>query len=235
MKEFGVGGLPRLVLLSLAVTLLAQTPEKRAPIFSLAIEEEQLSAQAGYRPTDHELIVKYTNISQTVQRDGCMVTPVAYHVAVLRDGIAVDKKKSRSESEGNNEENSARKRIKVTLTEADSCHGVDKGLSPGESVRFPLWVSSEYDMSVPGTYEITVKRNGEVQHPHHRCAGALGRRAAISRRTSKNPAPEARGAKGRGLRRIEMRREMQDGGLQTLSIRAVPTRWLGISLKQLAI
>jgi hypothetical protein len=165
MKEFGVGGLPRLVLLSLAVTLLAQTPEKRAPIFSLAIEEEQLSAQAGYRPTDHELIVKYTNISQTVQRDGCMVTPVAYHVAVLRDGIAVDKKKSRSESEGNNEENSARKRIKVTLTEADSCHGVDKGLSPGESVRFPLWVSSEYDMSVPGTYEITVTRETDRWNP----------------------------------------------------------------------
>jgi hypothetical protein len=169
MKTVNRPGIILLVLIffSPAVVLFAQTPEKRAPIFSLAIEEEQLSAQAGYRPTDHELIVKYTNISDVFQKDGCAVTPGEYKMVVLRGGLQAEKRKTRNENTDESQDQGKTNiyRIKVHHTEADSCHGVDRGLNPGESVKFALWVSSEYDMTVPGTYEITVTRETDRWNP----------------------------------------------------------------------
>jgi hypothetical protein len=32
-------------------------------------------------------------------------------------------------------------------------------------VKFTLWVSTEYDLTVPGTYEITVTRETDRWHP----------------------------------------------------------------------
>jgi hypothetical protein len=32
-------------------------------------------------------------------------------------------------------------------------------------VKFSLWVSSEYDLTAPGTYEITVTRETDRWHP----------------------------------------------------------------------
>lgn len=151
------------VLLSSAATLFAQTPEKLAPAFALAIEVKPLEAENTQGTLI--LLVKYTNISDAVNQDGCMVTPSAYKILVLRDGIAVEKRKSKNETEGNTEETTTRHRIKVTLTEADSCHGVDTGLKPGKSVKFPLWVSSGYDMTVPGIYEIIVTRETNRWNP----------------------------------------------------------------------
>jgi len=147
-----------LMFLSSFVVPFAQTQEMKAPTFSLAIEEGQLSAQAGYQPNDHKLIVKYTNASDGIQNDGCMVTPSAYKILVLRDGVTAEKRKSKKQIQVNDEEKGKGVRIKVTLTESDSCQRFEKGLKPGESVTFPLWVSSEYDMTLPGTYEITVTR-----------------------------------------------------------------------------
>jgi hypothetical protein len=154
-----------LVLLSSALALHAQAPEKSAPKFALSIGEEQLSH--GYSATDHELLVKYTNVSDVVQKDGCAVTPGEYKMVVLRDGSPAEKRKTRSENTDESQDRGKTNtyRIKVHHTEADSCHGVDRGLNPGESVRFTLWVSSEYDMTVPGTYEITVTRETDRWNP----------------------------------------------------------------------
>jgi hypothetical protein len=46
-----------------------------------------------------------------MQQDGCMVKPVAYNIAVLRDGSPVEKRKSRRTIEEDNEENGNSKRI----------------------------------------------------------------------------------------------------------------------------
>ncbi len=153
-----------LTLLSPVVCLWAQTSENLAPKFALAIEEEQLSAQAGYQPADHELIVKYTNTSEKVQRDACAVIPDAYNLVVLRDGVAVEKRKSKKEAENNSEDGSTGTRIEVTQM-GPNCHSDNKGLNPGQSVTFPLWVSSDYDMTVPGTYDITVTRETDRWNP----------------------------------------------------------------------
>ena len=150
-----------LMLLSPAATFFAQTPESQALKFTLTIEEEQLSARAGYLPTDHELLVKYTNISDTVQRDPCVVSPWEYKLVVLRDGTPAEKRNAHKKK---TEEPVPPGAIKLELDERKVCSATDR-LSPGQSVKFPLWVSSEYDMTAPGTYEITVTRETDPWNP----------------------------------------------------------------------
>jgi hypothetical protein len=153
-----------LMLLSSVATLFAQTPEKLAPTFSLAIERKPLEAENA--PGTFILLVKYTNVSNVIQNDGCMTTPSAYHIMVLRDGIAAEKRKTKKTTEMKNEDNNTGYQIKVTHTEQDTCRGgVDKGLNPGQGVKFPLWVSSAYDMTVPGTYDIAVTRETDLLNP----------------------------------------------------------------------
>jgi hypothetical protein len=149
-----------LALLASAVSPLAQTPEKPAPRFALAIEEKPLEAENT--PGTLILLVKYTNVSDVVQKDGCVVTPAAYSILAMHDGLPADKRKPRSEE---NEESSDPRRIKVNRTEADSCNGITRGIGPKETVKFALWVSSRYDMTVPGIYEITVTRETDQWNP----------------------------------------------------------------------
>ncbi len=151
-----------LTLLSPVVCLWAQTSENLAPKFSLAIEEKPLEAENT--PGTFILSVKYTNTSETVQRDACAVIPDAYNLVVLRDGVAVEKRKSKQEAESNSEDGSTGARIEVTQM-GPNCHSDNKGLNPGQSVTFPLWVSSDYDMTVPGTYDITVTRETDRWNP----------------------------------------------------------------------
>jgi hypothetical protein len=163
VNKFGMN-LIVLVILSSVATLFAQTPKKLAPTFALAIEMKPLEAENT--PGTLILLVKYTNVSNVIQNDACMITPSAYRILVLRDGIAAEKRNPKKATEMNNEDNSNGYRIKVTRTEQDACRGgVNKGLNPGQSVKFPLWVSSEYDMTVPGTYDITVTRETDPWVP----------------------------------------------------------------------
>ncbi len=141
-----------LLLLSSAATLSAQTTELPVLKFALTIEEKPLEAENS--PGTHILLVKYTNISDTVQWDPCVVSPWEYKIAVLRDGTPVEKRNAhRTETE----EHLPPGAIKLELDERKVCSATSR-LKPDESVRFPLWVSSEYDMTVPGTYDITVTR-----------------------------------------------------------------------------
>ena len=161
MKKIGMH-LLALIFASQVGLVSAQTPQKEIPVFSLTIEEQSLSAQnaAG----TYILSVKYTNISKLPQKDGCMVTPFAYHMLVLRNGVPVVENNSKTEPEENTNTERNGYKIKVTHTEADACHGVDNALEPGKSVKFSLWVTSKYDMTIPGNYEITVTRETDPWH-----------------------------------------------------------------------
>jgi len=160
ISRFGTN-LLLLALASPATVFFAQTPQSQTLKFTLTIEEEQLSTQAGYQPTDHEILVKYTNTSDTVQRDDCAVTPWEYKLTVLRDGMPVEKKTAHKKT---TEEPLPAGVIKLELDERKVCHSDGKGLNPDQSVKFPLWVSSEYDLTMPGTYEITVSRETDPWH-----------------------------------------------------------------------
>jgi hypothetical protein len=160
VNKFGMN-LIALMLLSSVATLIAQTPEKLAPTFALAIEEKPLEAENT--PGTLILLVKYTNISDAIQKDDCVVSPVAYKMVVLRDGLPAEKRKTRSKK---TEESPDPRRIKRPLImEQDNCHGINKGIDPGKIVKFTLWVSTEYDLTVPGTYEITVTRETDRWNP----------------------------------------------------------------------
>ena len=153
VNKLGINLLVLMLLLS-TVTLFAQTPEKPAPTFALAIEEKPLEAENT--PGTYILLVKYTNISDAVQQDNCVVDTWVYKLVVLRDGLPAEKRKKRSDD---TEKSPDPRRIKVPLmTEANTCGRITRGINPKESVKFSLWVSTEYDMTVPGTYEITVTR-----------------------------------------------------------------------------
>ena len=145
-----------------ALAACAQTPESQTLNFTLAIEEKPLEAENA--PGTHILLVKYTNNSDAVQRDSCMVIPDEYNIHVKRDGIAIEKRKSKRDTANHSEEGRTGLRIEVTHR-GSPCHSDNKGLNPGQSVKFPLWVSSEYDMTRPGTYEITVTRETDPWNP----------------------------------------------------------------------
>lgn len=136
--------------------------EKPQPKFSLAIQEEPLSAENT--PGTHILSVTYTNISDLAQKDDCVVTPWAYQMQVLRDGLELEKRKHNDEARKQREEDN-RPQIHVTMTEKDSCHGTNDRIAAGKSVKFTLWATAQYDMSEPGTYEITVTRETAPGNP----------------------------------------------------------------------
>jgi hypothetical protein len=149
-----------LTLVSSSTVLFAQTT---AATFALDIAEKPLEAENT--PGTLILLVKYTNVSDKVSRDACMVTPDAYNILIKRDGIAIKMKKSENETENDSEESSTGLRIEVTQR-GNPCSISDKaGLNPGQSVKFSLWVSSDYDMTIPGTYEITVTRETDPWNP----------------------------------------------------------------------
>ena len=165
VNRFGLN-LIALMLLSSTATLFAQTPEKLAPTFALAIDVKPLEAENT--PGTVILLVKYTNISDVVQKDDCVVTPAAYKMVVLRDGLPAEKRKTRSKNTDESQDSGKTNgyRIKTDYTEADMCNGITRGIDPGKVVKFTLWVSSEYDMTVPGTYEITVTRETDRWNPN---------------------------------------------------------------------
>lgn len=111
----------------------------------------------NYSADDHELLVTYANSPNATQKDVCVNTSWVYQMVVLRDGVPVQKKTpSKKEDTG---ETPGRYKIPMPrFTEANACQGATQGIPPGASIKIPLWVSSFYDMTEPGTYTITVKR-----------------------------------------------------------------------------
>jgi len=151
--------------LAICSSLPAQTPNGTVPWFSLTIEEKANEAWMG--PGSHWLQVKYTNVSAQPQWDSCAWTPGAYDIAVRRDGAPLERrKKAKTESEAQepNQGNQGSYKIRVPDL-GPECSYLDRPIAPGQSIDFSLWPSAAYDMSVPGTYEVTVTRETDPRHP----------------------------------------------------------------------
>jgi hypothetical protein len=151
-----------LMLLSSVGALFAQTPAMPVLKFALEIVEKPLEAENT--PGTHILLVKYTNLSDSIQRDPCVGSPSEYKLVVLRDGMPVENRYARKKKTEETEESQHPGEIRLKLGEKRFC-GVTEGFKPGQIVRFPLWVSSQYDMTVPGTYDITVTRETDRWNP----------------------------------------------------------------------
>ena len=100
---------------------------------------------------------------------------ITHRIEVLHDGVPVQKKELMKQPSERSPD-SRRIPIQVPSTGVVPCGRIIEGIKPGESVKFPLWVSSEFDMTKPGRYDITVIRN--VVLP-----GSLGRKVTVKSNT----------------------------------------------------
>jgi hypothetical protein len=143
--------------------LFGQSSEKITPWFTLSIEEKQLPT--NYSSGEHQLVVKYTNVSQRVQQDNCAISPWVYKTLVLHNGIVATKRKTQSNVTEASPDLGGKKVHPVKSVDIKVCGKMSRGFDPNESKEFPIWVSSEYDMTLPGTYDITVTRETEPDDP----------------------------------------------------------------------
>lgn len=164
MKKIGLYVLSLLIGMQAAV-LFSHARQKTEPTFALSIEEKPLSAENT--PGTHLVLVKYTNIPATVQWDSCVVSPWVYSLAVLRDGTPMERRtKAATETESQEEGNDQPGRHKIRVFDSGPvCSKLARGIDPGQTVKFTLWATAEFDMSVPGTYDITVSRETDRGHP----------------------------------------------------------------------
>jgi hypothetical protein len=143
-------------LLSLATIqtsfLFAQKTEGPKPFFSLTIEEDKQAARTN--PGLHRLLVKYTNITQgDAWREFNEEAKGMYNMVVLRDGIPA-------------EETTAMQGLRRYRKADNNPHLKPvKLFRPDESWIDQLDVSDYYDMTKPGTYQVTVTRESSPLNP----------------------------------------------------------------------
>jgi hypothetical protein len=123
--------------------LLAPVPEK--PGFALSIQEDKEAARTA--PGLHRVVVKHTNVSTGAEFDFFYKEALGmYSMTVLRDGVPVA-------------ETDAMRALKKYRKADNDYHPPNQRVAqPGESWTDALDVSDFYDMTKPGTYQITVTR-----------------------------------------------------------------------------
>jgi hypothetical protein len=124
-------------------SLPAPPPEK--PRFALSIEEDKDAARSV--PGLHRVIVKYTDVWIGAELDYFYKEALErYNMIVERDGVPVA------------ETNAMRALRNFRKADIDYYPPNQRVLQPGESWTDALDVSDFYDMSSPGTYQVTVTR-----------------------------------------------------------------------------
>jgi hypothetical protein len=127
------------------VVLFGQKSETPKPAFTLSIEEDHEAARTA--PGVHRVLVKYTNVSTGDELDHFYKEALEmYNIIVLRDGISVA------------ETTAMRALRNYRKADNDYYPPNQRVLRPGESWTDALDVSDFYDMSAPGTYQVTVTR-----------------------------------------------------------------------------
>jgi len=128
-----------------AVVLIAQAIKKPEPTFALSIEEDKNAARI--HPGLYRLLVKFTRVTIGAEVEQYHEEAKGmYEMIVRRNGLPV------SETDAMRDLREHRK--------ADSNPTIlnPRLLKTGESWTTPLDVSDYYDMTKPGAYQITVKR-----------------------------------------------------------------------------
>jgi len=145
---------PYFVVLLFAIStavLFAQTQEKPKPQFKLAISEYH--HELGPRFNRVSVIVR--NISSEVFFEpGCSDMRDLFRVSVLYNGVSMDEKDAAARHRGEAEQ------------AAFCTHELGLNpIKPGESFQVFLDLADRYDLSRPGTYEVTVSRETDPDHP----------------------------------------------------------------------
>lgn len=143
-------------LLSIHATSIAQAAAKPSPKFTVSISLFPIGTTTDGQVL-RSLIVIETNISnESIPEEGCWVERGVYHVSVLLDGHAVQ------------ERDATARKAREAKARATFCKEVPLNASmirPGEDRSRIIPLSWDYPMSEPGTYEITVSRDSDPEHP----------------------------------------------------------------------
>ncbi len=130
----------------------AQVLGKPAPKFTLSISQ---IGYGGSSPGNYAVLVKLKNISnEEIGDQGCLALRDWFDASVLYNGVPM-------------EETDAVKQLKAVRKLEKPCEGSHSGwrIGPGGEHHYQLNVSEFYDMSKPGTYEITVTRETYPKDP----------------------------------------------------------------------
>jgi len=135
----------------LAIVATAQVDGTSEPGFNLSI---LILHRGGVSQNTHTLEVKLTNTSNEMRRETfCGNNPGGYSLMVVHDGALMEERE---------EVQTLRKQGRFL-----GCYGVKvlRRSQPGQYVTDELEVNDFYDMSKPGTYEITVSKETNPDHP----------------------------------------------------------------------
>jgi hypothetical protein len=135
-----------------AVAVFAQAAKNQTPPFTQTISEWH---QGGFPPSYHRLRVIGTNTSnEVIIVGGCEVQRGVYKVSVVYNGVPLE------------ENDAAARRQRETNAKRTMCNhelGINK-VSPGGNFERLVYISGNYDMTNPGTYEITVSRETDPDY-----------------------------------------------------------------------
>jgi hypothetical protein len=143
--------IPAAILAMQAIAACAQIPEKVEPQFTLTISEYH--HELGPRFNRVSVIVR--NISSEVFFEpGCSDMRDLFRVSVFYNGVSMDEKDAAARHRGEAEQ------------AAFCTHELGLNpIKPGESFQVFLDLADRYDLSRPGTYEVTVSRETDPDHP----------------------------------------------------------------------
>ena len=130
----------------LPVVSIAQSVERPKPGFTISIEEDK-NLPEGFPFGYHRLLATFTNVPD-VGEDDSILDPHTLNMIVLYDGVPAEETKLMRQERKYREAVASGK----TLGRAR----LPRMLKPGESVKMPLYISSYFNTSKPGTYTITV-------------------------------------------------------------------------------
>ncbi len=141
-----------MILATQAFAAYAQSTGMPEPQFMLTISEFH---GGEFGPGLDRINVKETNISkEVITEPGCMEVRGSFTVSVSYNGAPLDEK-------------DAAARLRSEKKEQRYCtfgSGIN-GIKPGESREYLVSIAAKYDVSRPGTYEVTVTREKDPDHP----------------------------------------------------------------------
>jgi hypothetical protein len=149
-----VFGFFALLLTMQSVSLCAQTTQKTEPKFTLTIFDDSRPGGDGGYPF-WALGVEETNISnETIVEKGCLEFHGVFNILILHNGIPVK------------ERDIATRKKREAEWKLTGCKALAYNeIRPGESWTRYLTFGWDYPLSEPGTYEITVTRETDPEHP----------------------------------------------------------------------
>jgi hypothetical protein len=134
-----------------AFAAYAESSEKTEPQFTLTISEYH----GEFGPAFDRIMVKETNISQTVIYDpGCQAERGWITLSVLYNGMPLEEKDA-----------ARRRHWEKHYSEFCTFGGGVNGIKPEESKEYFMSVAWKYDVSRPGTYDVTASMESDRDHP----------------------------------------------------------------------